>query len=189
LERKGISIINEGDLRTDKEELKKLSNLLAERSKLKADLRNQWMIENKKFPGDLTDNDKVLIDKYIEENIEIKKAVFDAKINDFKEQYKEENWNAEKFDLALAIVGESPDTLLGNIEYNSFSIWATYAKPIFKNKGQFLIGINYQNYYLNDEMYSSFSLSNRNYFGSNRIKGFIEEQVEHDSRNKGTNLL
>ncbi|MFZ4635394.1 MAG: hypothetical protein ACOYNO_14405, partial [Saprospiraceae bacterium] len=122
-----LSVINKGDLRTDKESLKSLISLLTNRSELRGKLRTDYLKKYNLHPFNITDSIQILIDEYIEERIEKKKSEFNAEIMKYKEQYKEDNWNAEKLDFALAIVGKSPDNFLGNIGYNSFSFWTTYA--------------------------------------------------------------
>jgi hypothetical protein len=184
-----ISIINNGDLRTDNTAINELRELLEKRSKMRGELRTQFLKENNLNPFDITDSIEAEIDTFIVKNIEIKKEALDKKIKEFKVNYENEHWNAQKLDFAIALAGSSPDSLLGNVNYNSFQLWATYAHPIFKSKGQLLFGLNYQNYQLADTIYNAFSVANRNYFGNNKIKFFIEEQLEYKDETESGNLL
>ncbi len=185
-----ISLINKGDLRTDTKAIKSLNSRLMEQSKTRSLLRNQFLIEHEILPFDITDSIELLVDLYIENKIAVKNAQFALEVKEFKIRYKDEHWNAEKLDVAIAVVGQSPDTLLENIGYSSLSFWATYARPLFKGtSSQFLIGLYYQNYLLNAKNFSTLSISNRNYMGSNRAKVFIEEQVAYGSLTEGVSLL
>ena len=55
--------------------------------------------------------------------------------------YKNQNWNASRFDAAIAWVGESPDSAISHTRFSSFNAWATGALKIGK-RGQLLIGGN-----------------------------------------------
>jgi hypothetical protein len=185
-----ITLINKGDLRTDDDGFKNLSSSLEARSEVRTVLRNQYLRDKNILASDVTDEIEKDIDIYISENIGEKNAEFENRIKKYKKEYKESHWNASKFDLAFAIVGQSPDSILANVDFKLFSFWTTYGFPILKNKGQVLIGLNYQNQKIDVKNSNSFSLTNRNYFGSNRIKVFFEEQIEYDeSLGEKLNLL
>jgi hypothetical protein len=55
--------------------------------------------------------------------------------------YKNQNWNASRFDAAIAWVGESPDSAVSHTRFSSFNVWATGALKLGK-RGQLLIGGN-----------------------------------------------
>lgn len=175
-----ITVINKGDLRTDKKGLEDfLQKVAVERAKQYADLRIKFLIENNLQPFDLTKEDSLRMEEYIKNNINETSDDFEKRIDKLKEKYKNDNWNATKLDFAAALVGQSPDSLLSNVTFRNLSLWSTYAIPI-KKFAQVLLGVNYQLNNIQAEDYHSISISNRNYFGSNRIKFFFEEQLKYD---------
>ncbi len=185
-----ITVINKGDLRTDKEGLEDfLQKLAVERSKQYADLRIKFLLENNLLPFNLTEKDSIRMEEYITNNIDEASEDFEKRVDKLKEEYKNNNWNAEKLDFAAALVGKSPDSLLSNVTFRNLSLWSTYAIRI-KKYAQILLGVNYQLNNIQDKDYHSVSISNRNYFGSNRIKFFFEEQLKYDQfLGDKTNLL
>jgi hypothetical protein len=102
--------------------------------------------------------------------------------------YKNTNWNASRFDGALAWVGESKDSLATNARFSSFNAWATYAQKMGA-KGQLLLGGNLKmpNAAVDTAQHSSplqFSLSARLLLGNTAFRFFGETQWQ--SCNYGT---
>ncbi len=184
-----ISLINKGDLRIDKAALREMSSMLEARSQTRGELRTKYLQEHSINPFDITDSIEAEIDTYIEAYIDVKKEEFDLIITQFKENYENKNWNAEKFDLAIAITGSSSDSIIKRIDYGSFQFWATYAHPLLQHRGQFLIGLNVQNVLIAGKSFNRVSLSNRNYLGNNKVKVFIEEQLEYSNETRSGYLL
>ncbi|KIC65089.1 hypothetical protein [Chryseobacterium taiwanense] len=184
-----ITVINKGDLRTDTKVLNEFLVNAEERAKKRAELMKRFMFENKLVSSNLTKDDIQRMEDYVNLNIDETEEEFENRLEEFKKQYKNNNWNAQKLDFAAAIVGQSPDSLLSNVSFRNLSVWGTYAIPI-KKFAQILLGMNYQLNSIQDKDYHSISLSNRNYFGSNRIKFFFEEQLKYDKfLGEKTNLL
>lgn len=195
-----VSLINKGDIRTDKTVTESLSMALLEILDIKIKLVDTIMVIGSIGHKDTLYEEKRqdYMNKDISELIEILaknnssfQEVWDSygldkylverdKLNKLKSDFKEDNWNAEKLDFAFALTGDSPDSLVSNIGYNSFSLWGTYARPIFKN-GQLLLGLNYRNIILGSVRTNLISISSRCYFGSNRLKVMAEGQYEYDS--------
>jgi hypothetical protein len=111
-------------------------------------------------------------------NDELKNVVeaFAKGTDAFIEKYKEENWNASRFDLAVAWVGQSNNDQLSNAQFSSFSLWATYAMRAHKN-GQLLIGTNLTTpRTVNDKATTKWSVNLRYYAGTQQFRGFFETQ-------------
>lgn len=66
-----------------------------------------------------------------------------AAISDVMNSYKNRYWNASRFDMAVAWVGESKDSLFSKSRFSSFNVWITQALRI-KRYGQLLMGGNLQ---------------------------------------------
>lgn len=180
------TLINKGDIKNDKN-LKKVMDYLRDKNKS----RNEYIDKELKRLGK-TDiefaNDEELqkeINASFEKIYLAKNDSLTTLIQDYK---KNKLWNAEKLDVAIAFVGSSPDSIAKNIEYNSFSIWITYARPIGEN-GQFLIGGNVNFNKLDSVNYTNFSLPARIYVGTNEIKGFVEGQYLYKQHEKSNNAI
>jgi hypothetical protein len=96
------------------------------------------------------------------------------------EDYKKKNWNATRFDIALAWVGQSDTTLLSTIEYGNFAAWITGAFRVH-NGGQLLVGINagLPRSTHSDSTRIQFSGSIRYYLGTRDFRGFLETQYKY----------
>ena len=119
-------------------------------------------------------------------------------ISDVERRYEEMYWNAEKLDISMAVVFTSQDTLAKNLNFESFSAWATYARPL-KSNGQVLIGGNLKivdgkkelfEQLQEDKVFYEASLGSRIYVGSNETKVFAEAQYTYrDLDDEGSFLL
>ncbi len=127
-------------------------------------------------------------DKTISEK-EIKDLVqsFGKRIDEYIEEYKKNNWNASRFDLALAWAAQSPDTLIANAQFSLFSAWATWALRIHKG-GQLLIGGNLTLPRTEKVLSTSessqttnvrYNLNLRYYLGTQDVRGFLEGQYKY----------
>jgi hypothetical protein len=105
-----------------------------------------------------------------------KKNIVDA----YLEDWKKNNWNATRFDLAIAWVGESPDSLLKGSQFSSFNGWATYAMKVGKG-GQLLLGTSLilPRSISKDTTYSDWTVNLRFYLGTNNVRGFLESQFRN----------
>lgn len=86
-------------------------------------------------------------------------------------------WNAARTDLAVAVVGESPDSLVENIAYSSLSFWLTQSIGIGK-KGQLLLG---GNLLLPDNADAIFTLNSRFYLGNDKFRFYGEYQYKNEN--------
>lgn len=122
-----------------------------------------------------------------------KKAFFEKKLQEVKDDFKEQNWNATKVDFAVAFVGRSEDQFASGLKFNKFSSWLTIASKC-QDWGQWLNGINYsyaENIFSEKEKkniaFSQFSYSSRLFVGSNELKGFVEGQYMYNGFDKSNN--
>jgi hypothetical protein len=100
------------------------------------------------------------------------------RISEVRDSIKKISWNKTIWDIGIASLFNSKDSLLRNIKPASkLGLWTTAGFPLFKNnKGQLLIGITGQ---LRDTVNSrlgvkSLNIGSRAYYGSNDVKGFVE---------------
>jgi hypothetical protein len=100
-------------------------------------------------------------------------------IDTFIEEYKARNWNATRFDVALAWVGQSTDSLIKHAEFSSLSLWLTAALRMHQG-GQLLIGINpVLPRSQNDSSKFTFAGNLRYYLGTQDFRGFLETQYKY----------
>lgn len=113
-------------------------------------------------------------------------AAFGKRVDDYLEQYKRDNWNASRFDLALALAAQSPDTLISHAQFALFSFWATWALRWGPN-GQVLLGGNFTlprtnrnlTEAVNQDTRASFNINFRYYLGRQDFRGFFETQYKY----------
>jgi hypothetical protein len=143
---------------------------------------------------EVKDNNKKLIARLKGKSYQDKQAIYLQQLQELKEEYKRNSWNAERLDIATSVVWRSPDNFAKSLEYNSVSFWATYAKPC-KTWGQWLLGLNISNSIILNEVtkvskdFTQVSLSSRLYAGTNEMKGFIEGQYVYNEFNKSDNYF
>jgi hypothetical protein len=190
-----ISLINKGDLATDTNAHKKISPLL---EKFRKNVRRVSLAKFADLKGiDKTEVDwefkitgnpvmKEEFDKYLADEEESSQKIFLEDFRKLKEEYKKENWNATKLDIALAILGTSADSLFDNLKFNRADLWITWAQKIGK-KAQLLLGLNAQSVNnltdtsnsASNSSFSNISIPARFLMGTNRVKGFVEAQYSY----------
>ncbi|WMN11020.1 hypothetical protein QYS49_36885 [Marivirga salinae] len=183
------TLIDKGDLKNDQQYRRHVYKLLADKGELKDKYQDEYLTNNNLSIHDVVQSEvkKTSMNEYINNKIEDYEANFDYRLDTLKQGFKERNWNKQKLDVALAMLGSSPDSLTENIEFNKFSLWSTYGAPVGTN-GQILLGFNY-NYFTNDSLeYGITSLTSRFYGGSNSYKGFGEIQVKRNE-NLNSNFI
>ena len=85
-------------------------------------------------------------------------------------------WNAERLDVAMAMVFASSDSLMKNMRFDALRAWLTYAVPL-TDYGQFVTAVNVGCNAINQQMKWSVSIPARLYYGTNDIKGLAEAQL------------
>jgi len=187
-----ISFINEGDVKTDTSITRKIAERLQARSEIRADLMDEYLIRNN-LTEEACYNDpacRAAQQQYVDDHIPLKKEALSMEFDTMIDNYVKDHWNARKWDLAVAFTGQSGDALIRNIRYSSFSAWTTYALPTFKQSGQLLVGLHWQNYRsLDDTLQNNISLNLRHYYGANRLKFFVEGQYQYLQETEASTAL
>lgn len=178
------TIIDNSDLRKDKGYLDALFKIMGDREYYKTKLGDEFWSIAGNYPYDTIAQKRYV--KY--EKAEMKKYDDDNNkiFEELLEIYKKKNWNKEKFEFALAMLGSSKDSLVKNVEMSKYAIWSTFTYPI-STWGQILFGGNLNYNALSDK--GSGSLASRVYGGSNNFKGFLEAQYKADNNDKSKNWL
>lgn len=176
-----LTLINKGDLRSDKNYQNKIYNALGDREKLKRQFQEEYIISHPGFSIG-KEEDQQLLKNYV---IQKTDEQFNFKFDSLKKVYEDINWNKEKLDLALALSGASPDSL-SKVTVRKYSGWITYGQHI-SSWGQILIGGSYDNN-IADRSYDIF-LNSRFYAGVNKAKGFLEIQYDYEKQDFPKKLL
>ncbi len=173
-----VSIINEGDYKTDRAFQQELDQILSGLNNQRQRLAEEFRIINGHTANDVANNPDIraLETEFVDNRMQSNTT---GSIEALIERYEENNWNAKKLDLAVAIKGTSIDSLADNVEFKQVAAWLTYSNGI-NNWGQWLFGINYNYDDLINEN-NKLSFNARLYAGKNRIKGFIEGQYQIES--------
>ena len=189
-----VSLIDEGDLKNDQDYRDILYNITYDLLALDSIYQEKFMKERDVLIHQIAADSALerQMKEYIrnKKNEHLKKAwgeSVDERLANLRKEYKTNNWNKQKLDVAYALLGETPDSLLAKIKFSQHAFWLTYSHPI-ADWGQWLIGGNCM--FISDSTnYISFSLASRVYFGTNRIKGFLEAQYQRDDLLNSNNLL
>jgi len=112
--------------------------------KQRSDEQTNWMRLHNLRPSDLL-SDSVIqaFEKHLEEDLHLSAPDKNQEIQKAITRYNKENWNASRGELAIAWVGQSPDSLINNITFGSFDVWGVWAIRV-KSHGQLLLGTHLQ---------------------------------------------
>lgn len=109
-------------------------------------------------------------------------------IKKMSEEYQNEHWNKLKIDLAVGALNSTHNGSLDSLQFSKFGTWLTMSSPLLKNsQSQNVLGIHYG--FIQNDAIHTLSISDRVYFGSNKLKGFIEGQANYNTRYNGLGYL
>ncbi len=190
-----LTLIDKGDLKNDRRYRAELFKLTGDVVTLKNQYQLDFLTKNNYSIQDvLQDSAKSAeMQEYIEERLQeyalayLEGKSFDEYLQEIKNKYREENWNKQKWDIAFAVLGRSPDSLARNIKGSRVSFWTTYAQPV-GNWGQLLFGGNTA-YSTDSSNTMSFAFASRMYGGTNDIKVFLEAQYRYADLHRFQHLL
>ncbi|MBL6446321.1 hypothetical protein JMN32_08375 [Fulvivirga sp. 29W222] len=183
-----MTLIDDGDLKNDKQYRQQLFDLLDQKVQAKDAYQLEYLKQNNFTAQEVAEKASLeqQQENYVNQQL---KRDYDAAIDSLNTAYKEKNWNKKKLDVAVAVLGTSPDSLAKDTKFNKFSVWATYGTPLGQH-GQLLLGWNF-NYVSGNieggDSYTTNSIASRIYGGENKYKGFLELQYERDE-NLGANM-
>ena len=117
-------------------------------------------------------------------------STYGKTVDAYIEAYQKKNWNASRFDLAIAWVGQSKDSLIANAAFSSFNVWATGALRVHKG-GQLLVGgrATFARPVSKDSGRVSISANLRYYIGTKDFRGFLETQYKYVEAPANSNTL
>jgi hypothetical protein len=157
-----VSLIDESDLRRNQSYINSVTRITG--------AINEIYTQARKRAGP-PPNNKIVLTPQEEEMVNN----FNKKI---KEDWTEEKWNANVFDIAFALRAMSSDSTGKSLEMDKYSFWATYGNGL-GTTGQWLLGGNagFERDSTGADFKFDWSLSSRIYIGANKFKGFVEAQA------------
>lgn len=180
-----ITLLDRGDLKNDRNYRRQLFDFTGNIAALKDHFQDEFLQDNNYTIQEvLVDSSKRLeMERYIDKRVveyqqeKMGGRTFSEYLQEMKNRYKQANWNRQKWDMAVGVLGASPDTLAQNIKFRRVSFWTTYGLPV-RHWGQILVGGNVS-YNSNQQDFFEFSAASRFYGGINEIKGFLETQYQY----------
>ncbi|HMQ78327.1 MAG TPA: hypothetical protein PKD94_02070 [Ignavibacteria bacterium] len=181
-----ISIIDKGDLKNDRlfrDELYNLtSKIVSEKDKYQDEFLKQNHLTIQLAISDSSTHKRM--EDYVKSRIQ---SSYDDSLESIKSHYKSINWNKQKLDVAMAVLGQSSDSLVKRLQFKSLSFWVSYSHPI-SSWGQLILGGNFS-HFKDSSNYQEYSVGTRFYGGINRIKAFVEGQFSYSGQTKSSNAL
>lgn len=172
-----FTIIDKSDLRLDREFLEKLGDLAVDKNKAKEKaIQEYYSMHHATYPDIFA-----VYDAYIN-NISIRTEIDEiAKkytlnpdtITNFRNLKKQKLWNAQIWEMGMAALQQSPDSLISNAKFAKLSFWSTYGTH-FNLNDQLLIGCKFEMADSLSKWKPKISIGTRYYYGKNELRGFVQ---------------
>ncbi|MEO8147940.1 MAG: hypothetical protein ABI723_09905 [Bacteroidia bacterium] len=178
-----FAIIDKGDFKMDTVFLKEnIYEALDDSAKLLENTKREYMRRYNKGPMDVDRNSseyKAVLDSIYKKEKIRSVALIDGAIKN----YKKLNWNAQRLEVAYAVTGASPDSLISGLAVSRHNVWLVFAQPLGKKNhwGQLLLGVNFSTEKVNYKFYNTFDIPLRIYAGTNRVKAFAELEYRNST--------
>jgi hypothetical protein len=179
-----FTLIDKTDLRSDTEHIyalyDKCENISAILTKVKIEYSREHP-EKYPTPVDVTiayNKDKAFkkeIDDIVNSKIENSKD----SINGFPQIKKQELWNAIIWEVGIAAMQNSTDSLINHSSFSKTGLWTTYGTHLSKND-QLLFGGKFGMVDSNSIRYGNVAIGTRYYYGSNELRGFIQGEYKYE---------
>jgi len=104
----------------------------------------------------------------------------DSMVGGARERAKERNWNKALWEMGIAALASTNDSLVRHLRAEKYGLWSTLALPIFSTRGQILIGVKglVERDSANSLSDWDGSMAIRGYAGRNNMKGYVELDYE-----------
>jgi hypothetical protein len=184
-----FSIIDETDLRTNKEFMSELMRIVT----MTADARGKAIASYAKIhPEDPTFLTRLDTDTVLQKEINILALQFyssdqldETAISRSRTKIKNQLWNKTIWDAGVAILQTSTDSLISNLKFSQAGAWTSVGLPgwghaSFSQNAQFLLGANIS---VKDSVkwQTNASFGVRFYYGSNNVKGYLQGQYSYQN--------
>jgi hypothetical protein len=105
------------------------------------------------------------------------------KVSAYRDSVRNLLWNAPIWELGIASLQSSGDSLIKNLKFSQIGFWSTSGVPLGR-KGQLLIGAKLS-FIDSVQWQTNISIGQRLFYGSNDIKGFLQAQYDYKNKKNG----
>ena len=117
----------------------------------------------------------------IEYRLNVSDAISNSdSISHYRDSVKQASWNAAIWQIGVATLQSSPDSMIKNLQFSQIAIWSSTGLPLGK-KAQILLG-GKLGFVDSVTWQTTVSLGERIFYGGNNFKGYL--QTEYDYKNK-----
>jgi hypothetical protein len=171
-----VTLVDAGDLNNDSRYRQHLGELLDESVRLKDSAQQKFLDTNHYSMGDVLHDSlkRAALDSFVEARTGRRTGQIEDSFQNLKQYYKAANWNKWKWDVAVAALLHTPESLARDAKFDRAAAWMTLGIPVCSG-GQLLVGYN-TSYCSDTVWYWTHAVSCRAYAGANRVKGFTELQ-------------
>ncbi len=160
-----LALLDGADLRTNEQYLQKVSEITARM------VRSIASEEEKPAEGD---ESGVIVSP---EALSPQYEALEESLRTLQDEKSEECWNKPGMEMAVAVLGSSPDSTGKNLRANTVAIWITYSHPL-SSFGQVLVGATGRaERGIDDVFRGEGSSALRAYIGTNRYKASLDAKV------------
>lgn len=188
-----FTLIDNRDLRTNTLFIGQIEKYSIDRNKIKSDVFENYQKTNSTIYKNIFALDEAyktdsLLRQQLDEIIEsecAKKLAGREQLQKLRDEFTKNNWNSKVWELGIAVLEESKDSLFTNLQLSKFGLWSTYSGG-FTKTDQFLAGVNYMLTDSLNEWKPQLGIAVRYYRGSNAWRGFV--QIEYKNFDKSNTI-
>jgi len=177
-----FTIIDESDLRLNKEFQKKIGDLAVDKNNAKEKAIQSYYLMHQELYSDIF----MVYDAYVKnltihteiDEIAKKYIINSDTIINFRNLKKQELWNAQIWEVGLTTMQQSPDSLISNAKYTKVSLWSTSGTH-FNPNDQLLIGCKFEISDSITKRQPKLSFGSRYYYGKNELRCFVQGEYTY----------
>ncbi len=112
--------------------------------------------------------------------------LYALQVRDGKRQFSARNWNRMKLQLAVAVVGNSPNALVRDVEFDSAQAWLVFSFDPFQ-QAEFVLSPSLRHFHAGD-YYTDFYLPGKFNWGGNQAKVSLTGQYAYLQKDQSNAL-
>lgn len=182
-----FTIIDKTDLRCESDFLDKLYQSCTNKSEaINEAIKDYVKIEGGKYKNIIDANEAYNEDiNFKEEIIELSKRYFTNEmvnpdsISSLRDKTKQKLWNATIWEVGIATMQYSPDSLANHLSFSKAGFWTTYGTHLTKND-QLLIGGKFSLVDSLSNLRSNVTIGTRYYYGKNDLRAFVQGEYRFE---------
>ena len=192
-----FTLVDKRDLRTNITFIDVIEKFSINRTKIKSLVLDSFQKANNLTYKKIIDLDEAymsdtvlrnLLDGIIESKCEML-FLGRNQLQKFRDDFAKNNWNTKVWEIGIAVLEESKDSLFRNLQLSKLGFWTAYSGR-FTEKDQFLAGGSYMLTDSINEWKPQLGIALRYYRGSNAWRGFVQIEFKNfDKSNQITGSL